>query len=209
MYASNFVYIGLRVSEGTVTALSCVHGAGVWGPFRYHFVHSQTMERARACIELHLCLQIRLSSMCTSAPKDAASETCATIFTNFVLVYKEHLSQPRARGGYPPKQELWSRNHIETPPRYPFFLPRLPPGNLCPRPRLSSVDLAIRGPLQDQDSPNTFLKISLLLYRFRSRSRSLSRCALSLPCPHGRCAAWAPNSFSRKRIAGMEPPSRM
>lgn len=149
--------------------------------------------------------------MCTSAPRDAASETYATVFTSFVLVYIEYLSQLCARGGYPPKQELWSSKHIETPPLYPFFSAETSPTtrNLCPRPRFSDVDLAIRGPLQDQDSPNTFLKISLLLYRFRSRSRSLSRCALSLPCPHGKCAAWAPNSFSRKRIAGIEPPSRM
>lgn len=59
------------------------------------------------------------------------------------------------------------------------------------------------------NSPNTFLKMSRPLYRFTNRSRSLSRCAESLAWPTGKCAAGASNSFSKKRIAGIDPPSRM
>lgn len=39
--------------------------------------------------------------------------------------------------------------------------------------------------------------------------RSLSKCALSLACPQGRLAAGAEKTFSRKRIVGIDPPSRM
>lgn len=58
-------------------------------------------------------------------------------------------------------------------------------------------------------SRNTSLKIFLLLYKFTSLNRSLSKCALSLAWPQGRCAAGALNSFSRNLILGIEPPSRM
>jgi hypothetical protein len=56
-------------------------------------------------------------------------------------------------------------------------------------------------------SLNTLLKISLLLYRFVNLKRSLSKCAESDACPQGKCAAGAPNSFSKNLIAGIEPPS--
>ena len=39
--------------------------------------------------------------------------------------------------------------------------------------------------------------------------RSLSKWALSLACPQGKFAAGAENSFSKNRIVGMDPPSRM
>ena len=58
-------------------------------------------------------------------------------------------------------------------------------------------------------SRNTFLNIFRLLYRFVSLILSFSRWALSLACPQGSCAAGAPNSFSRNRMAGIDPPSRM
>ncbi len=58
-------------------------------------------------------------------------------------------------------------------------------------------------------SLNTRLKTSRLLYKFASLNLSLSKCAESLACPHGKCAAGASNSFSRNRIAGILPPSRM
>jgi len=57
------------------------------------------------------------------------------------------------------------------------------------------------------NSLNTLLKISLDLYRLLSLNLSLSKCALSLACPQGKCAAGASNSFSKNLILGIEPPS--
>ena len=57
------------------------------------------------------------------------------------------------------------------------------------------------------NSLNTFLKISRLLYKLLTLSLSLSKCALSLACPQGSCAAGAPNSFSKNLILGIDPPS--
>lgn len=56
---------------------------------------------------------------------------------------------------------------------------------------------------------NTLPKISLALTRLMRLILSLAKCAESLARPQGKWAAGAPNSFSKKRMAGIEPPSRM
>jgi len=59
------------------------------------------------------------------------------------------------------------------------------------------------------NSANTLVKILFAIPRFTTLILSLSKWALSLAWPHGSCAAGALNSFSKNRITGIDPPSRM
>jgi len=77
--------------------LSCMalEFAGIWKPLRAY----STTERVHACVRFtYFAFESLLSSMCASAPEEAASETCATVFA-ILVSSTEHLSKPRTRGG--------------------------------------------------------------------------------------------------------------